>query len=123
MTHPPRPNVPVAIGKDARNPEQVNEYGELQCVAARWVADEPQPGWVEVLMTDAEGRTWRFFDKPPIFDATGTLASGSNYPVPVTVRVRVIDEGEALTVSTEPAGVASEEGQTVFRVTSSQVVR
>jgi hypothetical protein len=102
----------------------VNEYAELRCVAVRWVSDEPQPGWVEVLLTDTDGRTWQFFDKPPIFDATGRLTSSSTFPAPVVMRVRVIEEGDPMTVSThEPDGIASEEGQTVFRVAPSEVVR
>jgi hypothetical protein len=93
----------------ARNPEQVNECAQLRCVAVSWVADEPQLGWIEVLMTDADGRTWRFCDKPPLFDATGRLTSGSSFPVPVTVRVRVIEEGEPMAVSTEePDGITSD---------------
>jgi hypothetical protein len=79
------------------------------------------PGWVEVLMTDADGRTWRFLDKPSVFDAKGGLGKDSNYPVPVTIRVRLIEEAEPLTVSTDPDGVASEEGETTFRVPSSIV--
>jgi hypothetical protein len=72
----------------------VNVYAELRCVAVRWVSDEPPPGWVEVLLTDADGRTWQFFDKPPIFDATGSLTSSSSFPAPVAMRVRVIEEAE-----------------------------
>jgi hypothetical protein len=101
----------------------VDEYADLRCLAIRWVSDEPQPGWVEVLMTDADGRTWRFLDKPPIFDAGDHLRSCSDYPVPVVVRVRVLQEGDTLTVSTDPHGVESEEGETIFRVNSSEVVR
>ena len=115
--------MPVASGPQGRNPEPVDEYGDLRCLAIRWVSDEPQPGWVEVLMTDAYGRTWRFFDKPPIFDAGDPLRNDSEYPVPVVVRVRVLDQGEPLTVSTDPDGVESEEGETIFRVDSSEVVR
>jgi hypothetical protein len=74
-------------------------------------------------MTDAYGRTWRFFDKPPIFDAGDHLRSDSDYPVPVVVRVRVLEQGEPLTVSTDPHGIESEEGETIFRVNSSEVVR
>ena len=74
-------------------------------------------------MTDADGRRWRFFDKPPIFGGAASLTSGSEYPVPVTVRVRVVAEGEPLTVSTEPHGVESEEGEMTFRVDSSEVAR
>ena len=88
------------------------------------MSDEPQPGWIEVLLTDADGRTWQFFDKPTIFGATNSLTSSASFPFPVTMRVRVIEEGERLTVSTEqPDGIASKDGQTVFRVASSQVVR
>ena len=43
--------------------------------------------------------------------------------MPVVVRVRVLEQGEPLTVSTDPHGVESEEGETTFRVNSSEVVR
>lgn len=39
------------------------------------------------------------------------------------IRVRITEEAEPLTVSTDPAGVASEEGETTFRVLSSIVER
>jgi hypothetical protein len=110
-------------GPRGRHPEPVDAFGKLFCMAVGWVADEPQPGRVEVVMTDADGRTWRFFDKPPIFDAGSDLTSRSNYPVSVTVRVRVLEEADLLTVSTDPDGVASEEGETVFRVPASLVKR
>lgn len=95
--------------------------GLLRCEATRWVSDEPQPGWVEVQ--DAHGRTWRFFDKPPIFGIGATLTSTLCYPVPVAIPVRIVEEGDVLTVSTDPYGVESEEGESTFRVLSSAVER
>ena len=101
----------------------MNGYVALRRMAVRWVADEPQAGRVEVLLTDADGRIWRFFDKPPIFGGGADLTPVSDYPVAVTIRVRAIDDREPLAISTDPDGVASEEGETTFRVPSELVER
>jgi hypothetical protein len=87
-----------------RNPEE-----SALTVRSRRTEPPTELGWIEVLMTDADGRTWRFCDKPPISDATGRMTSGSSFPAPVTVRVRVIEEAEPMTVSTEePDGITSD---------------
>lgn len=80
------------------------------------------PGWIEVHLTDALGRRWRFFDKPPIF-SSGQITKDSAFPRPVAIRVVVLEEGEPLLVSTVPDGVVSEEGEHVFQVPSTAVVR
>ena len=45
----------------------------------RWVADEPQPGLVEVSMVDAHGKRWTFIDKTAIFTAE-TITARSGFP-------------------------------------------
>jgi hypothetical protein len=45
----------------------VSRTAEVRWHTIRWVSEEPQPGWVEVRMTDAFGREWIFLDKPAIF--------------------------------------------------------
>jgi hypothetical protein len=95
----------------------------MVCEAVRWVADEPQPGWIEVVLTDADGRTWRFFDKPPIFGSSESLTSASTFPVPVTIGVQIIQDGDPAVVSTAPDGVESEEGEHIFRVSPSALLR
>jgi hypothetical protein len=101
---------------------EMEATGELACEAVRWVSDEPQPGWIEVVMTDAGGRLWRFFDKPPIFSAQN-ITRDSSFPIPVIIRVNIIEDGDPLTVSTGVDGVESEEGEFRFQVTSSAVSR
>ena len=97
--------------------------GLLKCEAIRWVSDEPQPGWIEVQMTDASGRMWRFFDKPPMFEGDIPLQPTSPYPVAAAIAVRIVEEGEVLTVSTDPHHVESEDGESTFRVLPSAVER
>jgi hypothetical protein len=40
---------------------------ELVCKITRWIDDEPQPGIVEAVFVDANGRQWTFIDKWPFF--------------------------------------------------------
>ena len=99
----------------------------LRAKAVRWVADGPQPGLVEVSMTDAHGTEWRFVDKPPIF-ATETLTPQTPYPVDVTIACEVVgrttdsDEQELLVVSTlMPWGLKTIEGVNEFEVSRTQL--
>ena len=59
-------------------------------LAVRWVSDEPQPGWVEVQCVDALGRTWSFFDKPPIFSESAHWSESAMFPIETTVECRVL---------------------------------
>ena len=43
--------------------------------------------------------------------------------MPVVVRVRVLEQGEPLTVSTDPYGVESEEGETMYDLSQRYAVR
>ena len=45
----------------------------------RWVADEPQPGLVEVSLVDAYGKKWIFVDKTASF-SRDVLTAASSYP-------------------------------------------
>ena len=70
--------------------------------AVRWVSDEPQPGWVEVELTDASGTVHSLFDKPPVFVSDDVaLLPDSPYPVPVDIDCTVRGEpgGSAVEVS------------------------
>lgn len=96
--------------------------------AVRWVSDEPFPGWVEVLLTDAHGAEWSLFDKPTAFDDEGRLRGNTAYPVDVDVACEVVGRGqladgtEVLTVSTRlPFGIEAADGRTEFLVDVDQV--
>lgn len=60
-----------------------------RAAAVRWVSDEPQPGWVEVILTDASGRKHSIFDKPPLFDAANRVRPDSAYPIEVDLQCDV----------------------------------
>lgn len=99
----------------------------LSCVAVRWVSDEPQPGWVEYQLTDADGVTWSFFDKP-IHGGWEAMGPAANYPLPSTfdceiVRTETNEQGEVLIVisTLNPNGLESSDGTSEFRVRHSQV--
>ncbi len=63
----------------------------VRCAAVRWVGDEPQPGVVEVVLTDADGKKWSLVDKAPIFDAVGVLRVDADYPISVLVACNVLE--------------------------------
>jgi hypothetical protein len=81
----------------------------LRYEVVRWVSDEPQPGRVEVRVADVDGRQWTFFDKPPIFEYEGRLASDAAYPQKACLACEVIgtvtwpDGREVLSASTSTA--------------------
>lgn len=78
------------------NPRRVT----VKCAAVRWVDDEPQPGWIEYQLTDAEGVTWSFF-----------------------VRIELDAQDDALIVVSTlcPNGLESTDGKSEFRVRQSQI--
>jgi hypothetical protein len=57
----------------------------LQGIVTRWVADDPQPGLVQIEITDADGRVHRLEEKPAVVDADGRLQARSRYPVEVEI--------------------------------------
>lgn len=61
----------------------------VRCVAVRWVSDEPQPGLVEVILTDADGNAWSLIDKSAVFDDANVLGPNAAYPLPVLVACNV----------------------------------
>ncbi|WP_171075354.1 hypothetical protein [Nonomuraea basaltis] len=101
----------------------------LRCQVVRWVSDEPQPGWVEARFTDAHGRRWTFFDKPPIFENEAELTPEASYPQEaglacVVTGTQIWTDGrEILSISTRtPWSIESEEGQTEFHVSRDQLI-
>ncbi|MCG5445548.1 hypothetical protein NIE79_004004 [Micromonospora sp. NIE79] len=98
------------------------DHFELACEAVEWVDRASFPAVVRVVFTDAQGRVWSLVDKAAIFGTD--LDPGSVLPRPAAVRCVVKefrDESDALSVplvlvSTEPDGVAAEDGTAVFLV-------
>jgi hypothetical protein len=65
-------------------------YG-LRATALRWISDEPQPGWVEVELVDADGRRWLVHDKPPIVaEPPNGFLPTSSYPMPTLIPCHVV---------------------------------
>lgn len=99
----------------------------LRCEILRWVDDEPLPGWVEARFTDAHGREWIFYDKPPLFAEYDEITRAATYPVQSSIACEIvhtrIDEilGEIVTVSLSH-GVESAEGESTFDIRTDQVV-
>jgi hypothetical protein len=62
----------------------------LRCEVVRWVSDEPIPGWVEVAFTDAAGRRWSLFDKPPIFTDSPDLHRDTPLPFPIELDCEIL---------------------------------
>jgi len=57
----------------------------LQGSATRWVADDPQPGLVQIEITDADGRVHRLEEKTAVIDEVGLLGPHADYPIGVQI--------------------------------------
>jgi len=91
--------------------------------------DDAQPGFVECVLADAEGRVHRFVEKAPVV-SLANLGPGSAYPQPGSIGCVVeaawIDEQgrQRARVSTErPWDIASVTGETRFSVFREQLVQ
>jgi hypothetical protein len=86
--------------------------------AVRWVDDEPFPGVVEVEFADADGRTWTFIDKAPVFDRDNVLGPESHYPIELKLACTVVERhDDRVVISTaEPWGIETVEQQSIFTV-------
>lgn len=103
----------------------------LRCEATRWALDDDDdfwPGWVEVRLTDAHGRQWVFFDKPPIFGGGDALGPKATYPIAVTIDCVILrrtsdpDGNEVVTISTGGRPQATEGDRSEFDVRPDQLV-
>ncbi|MGW3912418.1 hypothetical protein ACWEBX_12980 [Streptomyces sp. NPDC005070] len=103
----------------------------LRCEATRWALDDDDdfyPGWVEVRLTDARGREWVFFDKPPIFGGGDVLSAKATYPIAVTIDCVILsrtsgpDGNEVITISTGGRPEATEGDRSEFDVRPDQLV-
>ncbi|MFF0190446.1 hypothetical protein [Streptomyces sp. NPDC005244] len=103
----------------------------LRCEATRWALDDDDdfyPGWVKVRLTDARGREWVFFDKPPIFGGGDALSPKASYPVAVTIDCAILRRtsgpggADVVTVSTGGRPVAEEGDRSEFDVRLDQLM-
>jgi hypothetical protein len=82
---------------------------------------------VEVLLQDAEGKTWHFIDKVPIFDESWVLAQDTDYPVDLQVACTILGrhtrDGRLLArISTaSPCGLETVDGRRLFELTADRV--
>jgi hypothetical protein len=100
----------------------------VRCEVVRWLSDEPQPGWVEASIVDAQGRRWSFFDKPAIFSDEG-IGPSSEFPLPGVIRCEIVstNQGDGGVRSSRVEirlqdGVESAEGSTRFLVEADEVI-
>jgi hypothetical protein len=95
----------------------------VRATVTRWIADEPFPGLVEVVLVDATGQGWIFVDKSAMFDPNDVLRSTSSYPTELRLACTVVRRtAEDVTVSTaEPWGLETTEGKSTFVMLPSQV--
>jgi hypothetical protein len=101
---------------------------KLRGQAVRWLGWEPQPGMVEVTMTDAGGCQWSFIDKCSIFSADN-LSGESPYPVDVVIGCEILGDqqddarDDLVCVTTDrPWAIEATNGQTEFVVARDQLV-
>ncbi|MFF8534391.1 hypothetical protein ACN6K9_000114 [Streptomyces sp. SAS_267] len=103
----------------------------LRCEATRWALDDDDdfwPGWVEVRLTDANGRQWVFFDKPPIFGGGDALSPKASYPIAVTIDCAILRRtsdphgNEVITISTGGRPQATEGDRSEFDVRPDQLM-
>lgn len=98
----------------------------VKCEMFRWVNDDPQPGLVEVRVTDADGSERKFVDKVPIFTAA-SVSSATSFPIAGVIRCEVLAHREDL-LGQEVVdvrlldGVEAVDGQTRLTVRRDQLV-
>jgi hypothetical protein len=93
-----------------------------------WRGNEPQPGLVEVSLTDARGKQWRFIDKAPIFSCD-VFSAETAYPIDILIGCEELlrhvspDGHDIVTVSTaRPWGLETDDGVSEFEVSRDQLV-
>jgi hypothetical protein len=90
-----------------------------------FVSDD-QPGWVRCSLTDVAGRQWQFVEKAPVV-SLANLTGQSTYPQPGQIGCRVLSRSAnhgrptAQIDISEPWGVESVDGNSVFEVFVSQL--
>lgn len=57
----------------------------LRGLVTGWIADDPQPGLVQIEITDADGRVHRLEEKTAVVDAGELLSPHTDYPVEIQI--------------------------------------
>jgi hypothetical protein len=103
----------------------------VRATILRWVSDDPQPGIVELAMTDRHGHEWRFIEKSaiPYSEQYGAyLEADSVYPHPGGIAGEIVGHGRDadgkayVVIDTErPWGVWSNDDVSRFEVFEDQI--
>jgi hypothetical protein len=95
----------------------------VRASAISWLGDDPFPGIISVVLTDADGKNWTFVDKSPIFTSL-PITGATRFPVEVEIGCTIVEErGDRVVISTErPWGLEEQGGATRFTVRRDQVV-
>jgi len=105
--------------RDAPYPHSVTA---IRAEATRWV-DDDQPGWVEIIIVDADGVRWVVVEKVPVL-GDDSLTPEATYPRPTLVPCNAEPGDEdGRVVVTLLHDIEAEGGQTRFVVEPSKVVR
>lgn len=110
----------------------VNAGGEekrrVKVRVLRWVANDPQPGVIEVSLIDAYGRDWRFVDKTAIFSRE-LITAKDQFPFDIWLdvieigRSREAKGAELVAVRTVPSsGLHTVDRVSDFTVSADEVV-
>ena len=98
------------------------ELWSLAGEAVEWVDLDGWPPVIRVRLVDADGRTWHFVDKVPMFVEDLDLATV--LPAPVGILCRLVDDGsEIVAIQIDGDRPESEDGTTRFRVHRDQLRR
>lgn len=92
----------------------------MRAAAVRWVEDG-FPGWAELVLADAAGRSWHLVDKVPVF-GDERLTADAAYPFDVRVDCDVLrDNGDGVVLVALRHGVVADDGTGQFVVARDHV--
>lgn len=92
------------------------------------LVDDWQPGWVKCTFQDINKKEWVIVDKIPVI-TNKDLDKNSQYPIDEIIECKILNQSVSTTGEimmtidlSQPWGISEEGGQTVFQVSSSQLV-
>jgi hypothetical protein len=105
---------------DVDSPGRIRPVAEVECEIVRWVAAEPQPGLVEAVLIDMDGKRWSFIQKDVYFTTEPVLPS-SAFPIAGAFPCEVVSVGEDGVVTVDTGDFESEDGVSQLRVPASSI--